>query len=130
MSDVQSVFTTHAPAPGGHYSQAVAFGHLLFVSGQLPLLGNGSHDANAFFENQCRRALQSLFAILAAGGSSPEQVLKVTAYIVGVENWPSFDRVYAEMFGAHRPARSVVPVPNLHYGYLVEIDAIAALEMK
>jgi 2-iminobutanoate/2-iminopropanoate deaminase len=43
-----------------------------------------------------------------------------------VENWPAFNSVYAEVMGEARPARSVVPVPELHYGYLVEIDAIAA----
>jgi len=51
-------------------------------------------------------------------------VLKVTAYLVGVENWPEFNRIYAEIFGASRPARSVVPVPGLHHGYLIEIEAI------
>jgi enamine deaminase RidA (YjgF/YER057c/UK114 family) len=50
----------------------------------------------------------------------------VTAYLVGVENWPRFNAIYAEVMGAARPARSVVPVPELHHGYLVEIDAIAA----
>ena len=51
----------------------------------------------------------------------------VTAYIVGVENWPRFNGVYAAKLGEARPARTVVPVPELHYGYLVEIDAVALL---
>ncbi len=63
--------------------------------------------------------------MLAAAGSSPGQVLKITAYIVGVERWPEFNRIYAQMFGDARPARSVVPISELHYGYLVEIDAVA-----
>jgi enamine deaminase RidA (YjgF/YER057c/UK114 family) len=46
---------------------------------------------------------------------------------VGVENWPEFNRIYSDMLGDAKPARTVVPVPELHYGYLVEIDAIAAI---
>ena len=61
-----------------------------------------------------------------AGGSGPERVLKVNVYIVGIEHWPAFNRVYAELFGDAKPARAVVPVPELHFGYLVEVDAIAA----
>jgi len=49
----------------------------------------------------------------------------MTAYIVGVENWPAFNRIYAEVFGDAKPARTVVPVPELHHGYLVEVEAIA-----
>jgi enamine deaminase RidA (YjgF/YER057c/UK114 family) len=54
-------------------------------------------------------------------------VLKATVYIADAAHWPAFNAVYAERFGAHRPARTVVPVAGLHYGYLVEMDAIAAL---
>jgi enamine deaminase RidA (YjgF/YER057c/UK114 family) len=50
----------------------------------------------------------------------------VTAYIVGVENWPLFNRVYADVFGDAWPARSVVPVSELHHGYLIEVEAIVA----
>ena len=52
-------------------------------------------------------------------------MLKVTAYIVSAENWPLFNQVFAEAFGDHKPSRSVVPVPELHHGYLIEIDGVA-----
>lgn len=118
--------STNAAAPaGGHYSQAVAHGGLVFVSGQLPVARDGGHDPQAPFEAQARRALANLVAVLAAADAAPSSVLKVTVYIVGIERWPAFDAIYAEMFGAARPARSVVPVPALHHGYLIEIDAIA-----
>lgn len=71
--------------------------------------------------------MTNLFGILTAAGTSRERVLKVTAYIVGAGRWPVFNAVYAQMFGTHRPARSVVPVAELHFGYLIEIEAIAAL---
>lgn len=126
MTLIQSICTDRAPAPAGHYAQGVVFGELIFISGQLPIGPDGVVIADQSFESQARRVLANVFAILASGGSGPDRVLKITAYIAGVDHWPVFNRVYAEMFGAARPARSVVPVPALHYGCLVEIDAIAA----
>lgn len=112
--------------PGGHYAHAVRHGGLLYVSGQLPVEPDGSHRPEASLEAQARRALRTLLAVLEAGGSGPERLLKVTVYLVGIENWPAFNRIYGEELGTARPARSIVPVPALHHGYLVEIDAIAA----
>ncbi len=126
--EIISILTADAPAPGGHYSQAVVYGGLVYVSGQLPTVVGSPHDPAASFEIQLRRVLANLSAILTASGSAPGRILKLSAYIVGGENWPTFNRVYAEVLGTARPARSVVPVPELHYGYLVEIDVIAALE--
>lgn len=123
--DITPVSTPDAPVPAGHYAQAVAFGDCIFVSGQLAVRADGTHGADETFEDQTRIVLANAFAILRAAGSGPERVLKVTAYIVGVEHWPAFNRVYAEVFGDWRPARSVVPVPELHHGYLVEVELIA-----
>lgn len=123
---IEAVSTDRAPAPSGHYAQAVAWRDLVFVSGQLAANPDGTHAADAPFEAQARQALQHVLAILAAAGCGPKHVLKVTAFIVGVAHWPAFNRVYAEIFGEARPARSVVPVPELHHGYLIEIEAIAA----
>jgi reactive intermediate/imine deaminase len=114
------------PKPGGHYSHAACHGDLIFTAGQLPIRPDGSHMAGASFEDQARQALANVLAALGAAGAGASDLLKVTAYIVGVENWPRFNAIYAEVMGAARPARTVVPVPELHYGYLVEIDAIAA----
>ena len=123
---IERIVTDAAPAPGGHYAQATAFNDLLFVAGQLPVRPDGSHMADQPFEAQARQALANLLAIVRAGGSAPERMLKVNVYIVGIAHWPAFNRVYAAMFGDAKPARAVVPVPELHHGYLVEVDAIAA----
>lgn len=123
---IESIATGDAPLPAGHYSQGTVFGGLLFVAGQLPVRPDGAHQADAPFEAQARQALANLIAIVRAGGSAPERILKVNVYIVGVEHWPAFNAVYAELFGNARPARAVIPVPELHHGYLVEVDAIAA----
>jgi enamine deaminase RidA (YjgF/YER057c/UK114 family) len=95
------------------------------VSGQLPIDRDGKREPGLSFEEQARLTLGNLLAILREAGSSPERVLKVTAYIVGVSNWAEFNTVYAELFGDSRPARAVVPVPELHHGFLLEVEAIA-----
>jgi 2-iminobutanoate/2-iminopropanoate deaminase len=125
MSALERILTENAPKPAGHYSQAICHGDLIFVSGQLPVTLDGKIIADRSFEDQARLALANLLAIVRATGSSPDRVLKVTVFLAGVEYWPKFNAVYAEAFGDSRPARSVVPVPALHYGCLVEIDAIA-----
>ena len=122
---VTGILTDRAPKPAGHYAQAVVTGAHVFVSGQLPVRPDGLPLDDDGFEAQARQAIQNMLEILRSAGSSPQQLVKVTAYIVGIANWPRFNAVYASMLPDACPARSVVPVPELHYGYLVEIDAIA-----
>jgi reactive intermediate/imine deaminase len=124
---MEAITTPDAPAARGHYSQAIAHGGLLYVAGQLPIVPADPEHKHGNFEAQARQVIANVMAIVRAGGSSPERILKVTVYIADVAHWPLFNSVYAELLGSHRPARTVVPVPHLHYGYLVEMDAVAAL---
>ena len=126
MGMITTITTSDAPQPLGHYVQGAAHGGIVYVSGQLAVRPDGTHTVGADFEAQTRQALRNVLAIVKAAGGSPESILKVTAYIVGVENWPILNRIYGQVFGAARPARSVVPVPTLHHGYLIELDAVAA----
>lgn len=68
----------------------------------------------------------NLLAVVRAAECEVHDLLKITVYIVGIEHWGHFNELYAHALGEVRPARSVVPVPALHHGYVVEIDAIAA----
>ena len=121
------VSTAGAPTARGHYSQAVVHGGVVYVAGQLPIVP-GEPDAKlSAFEDQARRVIDNVIAILEEAGSGAEFLLKSTVYITDVAHWPAFNAIYAERLGAHKPARTVVPVQALHYGYLVEMDAIAAL---
>ncbi len=126
IPSVAAVSTDRAAPAGGHYAQGVRHDGLIYVSGQLPIAPDGTRQCAAAFEQQARLAIRNMLAVVEAAGGSAATVLKVTAYLVGVENWPRFNAIYAEMMGDARPARSVVPVPELHYGCLVEIDAVAA----
>ncbi len=124
---MQTISTSGAPAARGHYSQAVVHGGLVYVAGQLPIVPEAPERRLASFDEQARQVLDNVIAILEASGSGAERILKATVYIADVAHWPEFNALYAQTLGAHRPARTVVPVGALHYGYLVEMDVIAAL---
>ena len=126
----QPILTGTAPAPAGAYSQAVRSGDTLYISGQLPIRPDKSPLPDMGFAAQAEQAIANMLAILESAGGAPDDLCRVTAYIVGVENWPEFNGVYAGMLGEARPARTVVPVPELHYGYLVEVDAVAVLRSQ
>ena len=124
---MKSVATSSAPEARGHYSQAIVHAGLVYVAGQLPIVPGDPERRLAGFEAQAERVIDNVLAILAEAGSGPERVLRSTVYIADVAHWPAFNAIYAERLGAHKPARTVVPVTQLHYGYLVEMDVIAAL---
>ena len=128
MDAIQTISHPDHPVPAGHYSPAVRWRDLIFISGQLPTPLDGSPGDGLAFEEQARIALSKLLAIAEAAGAGAASMLKVNAYIVGIENWPRFNAVYAELFGEARPARAVVPVPELHHGYLVEVEGVAVAE--
>jgi len=111
--------------PGGHYSHAVAGGGLVFVSGQLPFKPDGTRLDAAPFEDQAKQVLDNVKQALLAAGSSVEKLLQVRVYVTDIASWPSFNTLYAAWAGSARPARAVVPVPHLHYGFKIEIEAIA-----
>ena len=124
---MKAVSTPAAPLARGHYSQAIAHAGMVYVAGQLPIVPGDPERRLADFESQARQVIANVAAILDASGSSLGHVVRATVYIAEVTHWPAFNRIYAEMFGEHRPARTVVPVAQLHYGYLVEMDVIAAV---
>lgn len=120
---MELITTPNAPAPGGHYSQAVRAGGFVFVSGMLP--GPPAAGETDGFDRQARATLGHCRHVLEAAGCELRDVVQCTAYLVGIEHWPRFNTLYAEVFGDHRPARAVVPVPVLHHNYLIEIQMVA-----
>lgn len=122
---MEFVQTAGAPAPGGHYSQAVILGDLVFVSGQLPFDHPGKGMVTGGIEAQADRVIDHVAAILAAAGSSLGQVLKTTIYITSEDHWAAVNAIYARRFGNHRPARAIIPCGPLHHGALLEMEVIA-----
>jgi 2-iminobutanoate/2-iminopropanoate deaminase len=121
------ISTRNAPTPAGHYSQAVVQGDLVFVSGQLPIDPVSGEKKTGPIEEQTEQTLQNLAEILEAANSGIDQVLKVTIYLSNIELWNRVNAVYAKFFGEHKPARAVVPTRELHYGFQIEIEAIATV---
>jgi reactive intermediate/imine deaminase len=124
---MKAISTPAAPTARGHYSQAIVHGGLVYVAGQLPLVPNAPEKKLSTFDEQARQVIDNVIAILSEAGSGAHLILKATVYIADVSHWPAFNAIYAEFLGGHKPARTVVPVAQLHYGYLVEMDVIAAL---
>ena len=125
--EIKTVFTEEAPKPGGHYSQAVVHNGLVFVAGQLAIDPKTGERLTGSIEQQTERCLMNIAAILKASGSDLRQVLRMTIYVSDMEHWPAVNTVYARVMGEHRPARAIVPVKELHYGFMIEIETIAAI---
>ena len=123
---MEKILTNAAPAPAGHYSQAIRHNGLVFVSGQLPLDPVSKEVVEGGIEPQMRQVMANISAILEASGSGLDNILKATIYIPDSSYWPEINRVYADCMGDHKPARAVIPCGDLHYGVLVEMEVIAA----
>ena len=117
-----------APTPAGHYSQAVVHRGTVYVAGQLPIDPDRPDAPPGDAASQTRQALSNVARILEAAGSGLEGVVQMTIYVSDISHWADVNRAYAEVLGSHRPARAVVPTRDLHYGYLVEIQAVAELK--
>ena len=111
--------------PGGHYSHVSVGGGLVFISGQLPIEPGGKRLVDATFEDQAAQVLANVRAALQAAGSGIDRLVQVRVYVDDIANWPAFDKIYAAWAGASRPARAVVPTGPLHFGFKVEVEAIA-----
>src|SRR5215210_3214837 len=124
--NIRPVLTPDAPLPGGHYSQAIIYNGTVYVSGQLPIDPRTGEKQLGSIEAQAEQTLKNVEEILKASGSDLSRVLKMTIYISDISLWEAVNSVYARMLGEHRPARAVVPVKDLHYGFKIEIEATAA----
>ena len=113
--------------PGGHYSHVAVANGFVFVSGQLPINPQGDKLNDAPFDVQAEQVLANVKAALESVGSSVAQLVQVRVYVVDVENWASFNQIYARWAGDAKPARAVVPVPQLHYGFKVEVEAMGVV---
>ena len=124
---IRLVQTPNAPTPAGHYSQATVHNGVVYVAGQLSIDPATGRPLLGSITEQTERTLRNVEAILVAAGSDLAHVLKVTVYVTDIALWGDVNTVYARILGAHRPARAIVPTKELRDGFLVEIDAIAAL---
>lgn len=121
---MQIVSTPNMPKSNGHYSHCVEHNGILYLSGQLPLDPETRQMPEGIVK-QTEQVLKNLERILHEAGSSKEKVLQARVYIPNIDDWSTVNEVYAEFFGNHKPARCIVPTPNLHFGALIELEATA-----
>src|SRR5690606_18461771 len=119
--------TERAPAPAGHYSQAVVFHGMVHVSGQLPIDPKSGLVVEGDAEMQAEQTLRNISAILEAAGSGLDLVLSMHVFVISREDWPGVNAACERIFGDHRPARAIVGGADLKPGCRVEITAVAAV---
>jgi reactive intermediate/imine deaminase len=121
--------TDTAPQAIGAYSQGVIAGETLYVSGQIPLVPETMEIVEGDIGAKVRRVFANVAAVVAAGGGSLEQVVKVNVYLTDMANFPVVNEVLAEYFDEPFPARAVIGAASLPKGVPVEVDAVVALDI-
>ena len=123
----QVVDTDSAPKAIGPYSQAIKVGNFIFTSGQIAIDPEKNELISGGIQEQTRRVLENLKAVLEAAGSSLENVVKTTVYLSDMNEFSAMNEVYAQFFESTKPARATVEVSRLPKDVKVEIDAIATV---
>lgn len=122
---MQAIQPETMPRPAGHYTPGMVANGLVFVSGQLPIDPATGKVVAGGITAQTERALRNVELVLKAAGSELDRVVQLTIYISDGELWGSVNQVVAQVMGSHRPSRAIIPVSPLHYGSLLEVQAIA-----
>ena len=125
MSSKEIVNTSKAPNAIGPYSQAIKINKMVFLSGQIAIDPNTQQFIDGDIEIQTKRVLDNLKSVLEASGSSLENVVKTTIYLININDFSIVNEIYASYFSSGKPARSTVCVAALPKNAKVEIDAIA-----
>lgn len=118
--------TQYSVRDDGHYVPAMEVGGTYYISGQLSINPETGKVPEGGIKAEAQQALDNLETVLKASGLKRENVAMCRVYVPDVEYWPELNEVYSKFFGAHRPARIVVPSNNLYAGCLVEVEAVAS----
>ncbi len=121
----EAIQTDEAPKAIGPYAQAIKANGVIYTAGQIPIDPKTGNLVEGGINEQTRQVLENLRAVLAAAGSSLDQVVKATVFLKNIADFPAMNEVYGEYLGNAKPARSTVAVAELPRGALVEIDLVA-----
>lgn len=128
MAELKKLLASDVPdgvPPAGHYSPAVVHDGTIYVSGQLARVP-GSDALPEGIAAQTTQCLLNAETILKAAGSGRDKIIRATLYISDIADWAPVNAAFAEFFGDHKPARSIIPVSKFKSGFLIEIDIVAA----
>ena len=118
----ESVQTDNAPKAIGPYEQAIKANGFIYTAGQIPIDPKTGNFVEGGITAQTRQVLENLKAVLEAGGSSLDRVVKATVFLKNMADFAAMNEVYAQYLGSAKPARSTVSVAELPRGALFEID--------
>ena len=121
------IFTSKAPAAIGPYSQAVQWGDVVFISGQIPLDPENGQLNNATFEDETNQVLDNLEAICQEAGGTLDHILKLTIYLTDLSKFDVVNSIMASRFSEPFPARATVEISNLPKEVSIEMDAILSI---
>ena len=127
MDNMETVAQVCNIQPNGHYVQATVHNGTIYVSGQFSVDADTGERTFGTVREEAKQALDNIELILKALGSDRSKILKTTAYVCSMDDWGEVNEAYAGFFKEHRPARTIVNAKELHFGFKVEIEAIAAL---
>ncbi len=123
----EAVQTDQAPKAIGPYAQAIKANGFIYTAGQIPIDPKTGNFVEGDITAQTRQVLENLKAVLEAGGSSLDRVIKATVFLKNMADFAAMNEVYAEYLGGAKPARSTVAVAELPRGALIEIDLVAVV---
>ena len=123
---MKKIHTDKAPAAVGPYSQATVINGMVYTSGQIALDPASGQIVGETIEEQAKQVMENLVAVLEAAGSKPENAVKTLCFLTDINDFASFNEVYAKYF-TEKPARSCVGVQSLPKGALCEVEVIATV---
>jgi reactive intermediate/imine deaminase len=123
------IFTNNAPAALGPYSQAVQWGDIVFISGQIPLIPASGELNNKTFNDQTFQVIDNLEAICKEAGGSLDNILKLTIFLTDLSKFDEVNEIMSKRFSEPFPARATVEISKLPKGVDIEMDAILSIDI-
>ena len=123
------IFTNDAPAALGPYSQAIQWGDMVFISGQIPLIPASAELNNKTFNDQASQVIDNLEAICKEAGGNLNNILKLTIFLTDLAKFDEVNEIMSKRFSEPFPARATVEISKLPKGVDIEMDAILSIEV-
>ena len=119
------IYSNEAPKPLGVYSQGVVGGGFIFISGQLPINSKANKFVEQDIKKQTRQIFKNIERILAIEDAGLKDILKISAFLLTLDNFKEMNEVFQEFFSINPPARTTTTVKEFPPGVLIEVDVIA-----
>ncbi len=125
----KQIFTNKAPEAIGPYSQAIQWGDVVFISGQIPLIAGSGELNNETFHDQASQVIDNLEAICIEAGGGLDNILKLTIFLTDLKKFDEVNEIMINRFSEPFPARATIEISKLPKGVDIEIDAILSIEV-